>query len=104
MPDTSELVSWSGLLLVLGVPAIILGWLGARALKRRLLRHQSSEQPFTIQDLRDMRSRGQITEQEFEAMRAAVLQQFDSDASAQSPGGPEPNHAEDDHPSTPPPE
>ncbi len=102
MPDTSELVSWSGLLLGLGVPAIILCWLGARALKRRLLRHQSSEQPFTIQDLRDMRSRGQITEQEFEAMRAAVLQKFNSDVSAQSPGGSQPDDAEDDHPSTPP--
>jgi len=102
MPDTSELVSWSGLLLVIGIPAIILCWLGARALKRRLLRHQSSEQPFTIQGLRDLRARGQITEQEFEAMRAAVLQQFDADASAQSPGGSEPDDAEDDHPPTPP--
>lgn len=42
------------------------------AVKRRLTRQEQSE-PFTLQDLREMRARGEISEQEFSSLRSALL-------------------------------
>jgi hypothetical protein len=104
MRDTGELVGWSGLLLVIAVPAAILCWLVARTLKRRLLEHQSSPLPFTIQDLRDMRARGQITQQEFEVMRAAVIRQFAAREQAEPSADATPENSADPDAPGPPPE
>jgi uncharacterized protein (DUF58 family) len=40
---------------------------------RRRLHHELPTQPFTLQELREMRGREQITEREFQALRAALL-------------------------------
>ncbi len=39
---------------------------------------------FTLQDLREMRARGQITESEFAAMRATLLAQLDPELANES--------------------
>jgi uncharacterized membrane protein len=56
---------------------------------RRWAQRDAPLESFTIQDLREMRSRGEITESEFAAMRAALLSQMDLRASA-GVGGKEP--------------
>jgi len=57
----------------------IFGYVLARAVKRWT---QSNDKPeaFTLQDLRDMRSRGEITAQEFDTMRAAILGRYAADS------------------------
>ena len=50
----------------------LLGFYLALALRRWAQRDQRVE-TFTFQDLRDMRARGQISEREFAAVRAALL-------------------------------
>ncbi len=52
---------------------------------RKWAQREERAATFTIQDLRDMRARGQISEQEFAAMRAALLAQLDVSRPASSP-------------------
>lgn len=40
---------------------------------RRWIRRDPGVEPFTFQDLRDMKARGEINEREFAIMRAALL-------------------------------
>lgn len=44
-------------------------------------------QTFTFQDLRDLRDRGQITQQEFKKMRATLLAELDVDVPSGGPAG-----------------
>lgn len=44
---------------------------------RRWMQRETRVESFTLQDLRDMRARGDISDQEFSAMRAAMLAQQD---------------------------
>ena len=52
---------------------------------RRWTQRDDNVANFTFQDLRDMKARGEITEQEFRAMRSVVLEQVR--AEAQTPAG-----------------
>lgn len=67
---------------------ILVGFYAAVAV-RRWIQREDKVQSFTFQDLRDMRARGEINEQEFAAMRGALLAQFDVDEAhgASSPPG-----------------
>lgn len=44
---------------------------------RRWMQREARIESFTLQDLRDMRARGDISDHEFSAMRAALLAQQD---------------------------
>ncbi len=44
---------------------------------RRWMQREARVESFTLQDLRDMRARGDISDQEFSAMRSAMLAQQD---------------------------
>lgn len=75
------------LLLLIGLlaGAAVLAWLGAllvARMVRRRLGESDSGQPFTLQDLRELRKQGMITEAEFQTMRAAVLGRFAADEPA----------------------
>ena len=61
---------WFGVAAVLG----LVGFYVIRSLRRWISREQPI-QTFTIQDLREMRDRGDITDQEFVTMRARLLAQ-----------------------------
>lgn len=56
---------------------------------------------FTLQDLRNLRARGQISEQEFAALRAALLSELQIAPDAARPPPPEPLRAP---PNAPPPD
>lgn len=67
---------------------------------RRWVQREESIGTFTIQDLRDMRARGQINDQEFAAMRSALLAQLDlhdTGDAGQLWGPSEPPHEEPPH-------
>ena len=66
-----ELYVWGAVLL--GLVALgIVGAYFARAVRERMQQPPSAE-PFTLQDLRAMRDRGDITAVEYETMRAGLL-------------------------------
>jgi hypothetical protein len=81
MSQASDLLSYIAWLTVLGVAAMVVALLIARAVKRRLSSEPHVE-AFTIQDLRRMRDTGSITSQEYEAMRATLVAQMGADSSA----------------------
>ncbi len=57
-----------------GLAALLAAFIVGRLIRRNL--SASSQQPaFTIQDLREMRDAGQISEREYQAMRAAIIGQ-----------------------------
>src|SRR5438309_443917 len=62
----------AALVFMLATIAAVGGFYVARAVKRWMRRDQGAE-AFTMQDIRDMKARGEITEAEFQAMRGAIL-------------------------------
>ena len=83
---------------VIGVAALLVGIAASRLIRKRLL-SETRGVPFTIQDLREMRADGSITQQEYETMRAAIIAQMGSDSPAAPPAAPEghpPSGAESD--------
>ena len=72
MPRTTELLWYILGIGVIGVGTLLLGILAGRLVRKRLRSDQPTE-PFTIQDLREMREREEITPQEYQAMRAAII-------------------------------
>jgi len=72
MPRTAELLWYILGIGVIGVGTLLLGILAGRLVKKRL-RSDHPAETFTIQDLREMREREQITAQEYQAMRAAII-------------------------------
>ncbi|TWT46081.1 hypothetical protein RAS1_25280 [Phycisphaerae bacterium RAS1] len=77
-----------GLMIMLAAIAAI----GGLVIAARLRRWTSAEQKveaFTMQEIREMLARGQISEQEFEAMRAALLGRRAPAAPVQPPAPPE---------------
>ncbi len=64
----------AGLILTFVTLAVlIMGGTGVILWVRRWSRRDTPAEPFTVQDLRDMRARGEITEREYMAMRAALI-------------------------------
>lgn len=69
---------------------------------RRWAQRDERAQCFTIQDLRELRARGQINDREFAAMRATLLAQFgDADENDATAVDDEPRPP-DDRPTSPP--
>jgi hypothetical protein len=102
MPEISrDVVFWSGLFLAIAIIAVPAAIYAARACWRHL-REQHATPAFTLQDLRDMRARGQISEQEFDAMRAAVLEQFAAAKSAEPSRGAQADDSDDSRGAAPP--
>lgn len=89
MVEFGGVIGW----LVVVVAAILAGFAAVVAV-RKWARREVRAEAFTIQDLRDLRARGQITEAEFVAMRAALLQEMglpmppDAQPPAPPSGGP----------------
>lgn len=65
---------------------------------RRWTQREVQVETFTLQDLRDMRARGDISAQEFSAMRAALLARHTSHEEAAPPRGTTPTPPGDDVP------
>ena len=82
-----ELVVWGGVLAGLIAVLAIVAYVAARWLKHAL-RADTAVEPFTIQNLRELRDCGAITAEEYEKMRAALL-----GAKAAPPQLPEPTPA-----------
>lgn len=72
MTPSSELLWYVVYIAAAGVGALLVGIYLARVLRRRLLERRPPE-AFTLEQLRQMRAAGTIDQQEFEAMRAAVI-------------------------------
>ena len=90
MPEASELL-WTVLwIMAIGVAALLLGYLVARQIRKRLAEGSVGD-AFTLQDLRDMRAAGSITHLEYEAMKASILEGLrpgpERPASIGPPGG-----------------
>lgn len=71
---TSDVLLMAGVIVFLAVAGLV-GYLLARWAKNWGQRHNSPE-PFTLQDLREMRERGEITPAEYDAMRGEILGRF----------------------------
>lgn len=68
--NTSSIVIWS--LLLIGL--IVVGWLTVWQVRRRLQRDDlTANAGFTLSDLRQLHKSGQMTDEEFDAAKAKVL-------------------------------
>jgi hypothetical protein len=83
MSDTAQLLWYILIIGVIGVGALLVGVLAARFVKKRVQTTTPAE-AFTIQDLREMHQRGEITTPEYEVMRATIIAR----ATAPPPPGP----------------
>jgi hypothetical protein len=71
VPDLTHLY-WNAGLLLLAAIAIFVGLIVARVLRNRFS-DSGTTAPFTLQDLRELRASGQISDREYETMRAAIV-------------------------------
>lgn len=60
------------------VIAVLLHWYRSRSRRRE---EDTTAPPFTLQDLRDLRARGELSETEFQQLRAAMLAEAGASAS-----------------------
>lgn len=67
--DPETLLVWAA---VLG-GVIVVGVMAARVARRRWLSSEASSPDWTLQDLRALRDRGELTDEEFEKLRAAAI-------------------------------
>lgn len=72
MADPGQLMARIALIGGVGIAALVIGLFVSRAIRRRMER-SSGRPAFTLDDIRAMRESGQISEAEFRAMRAAIL-------------------------------
>ena len=93
MPNALSAAGW----LLFVIAAIAVGVVIV-AYVRRWARRDEPVHTFTFQDLRDMRTRGDITEAEFNAMRGALL----ADLSVEQPPDPGPAPPASPTPQSPP--
>jgi hypothetical protein len=63
---------------------------------RNWIHSEQLPEPFTLQDLRDLRAAGQITPEEFETMRAALLGRWAGTSPSSSADAPPPESASGD--------
>ncbi len=98
MSQTAQLMWYILVLGVVGVGALLVAILASRLFKKRSARGTDLV-PFTIQNLRDMRRRGEITEKEFEAMRAVTIAQMTTPESPEQ-GDPSAGDRKDRQPPT----
>lgn len=74
-PNANDIVNLFVMFAV--VAAVALGGLVVAAAIRRWSQKEEHAATFTFQDLREMRARGDISEAEFQSMRAALLAELD---------------------------
>lgn len=67
MLDAGLISTFAILAVLILVGTAVIVWM------RRWIRRDPETEPFTFQDLRDMKARGEINEREFAIMRAALL-------------------------------
>ncbi len=67
-----ELLLWSGVVIVLLV-AFFVGWRVMRRWYSRSLQNEPNEGIWTLQDLRDLKAMGKISEQEYEAIHQQIV-------------------------------
>ncbi len=82
--DVLSVFVWFGV----AAAAALAGFYAALAIRRWAQRDEPAA-TFTIQDLREMRARGEITEHEFHAMRAALLARMEADQTDPAPQPPD---------------
>lgn len=75
----TQLVWFGGML----VAALIAGYIIVRIVRRRSMDGGAAKEAFTLQDLREMRAAGQISESEFESMKAGLIGRLRTPASGQ---------------------
>lgn len=73
--------------IILLILALVVGIYIARGLKSWGSRSEMKEAGFTLQDLREMLSRGEITQREFESMRAQIIAGVRTTASGPAAAG-----------------
>ena len=75
--DKWEYATWIIVTCLLLLIAAIVLYVGIWYYRRRWLDlPRSSSQPWTLEDLRKLRDRGTLTEEEYEAMRAAMIDAY----------------------------
>jgi uncharacterized membrane protein len=90
MVDIVPLFIWTAVVVV-----VALAGFGVAVAVRRWMSREEPIETFTFQDLREMRARGDISEQEFAAMRAALLARMDLEADPRESAGPTSAPSED---------
>lgn len=86
MDNAFAYIGWMALVVVL----IGVGW-ALVMFVRRWAHTEVEAETFTIQDLREMHARGDISEQEFAAMRSALLAQLAADCTDEPADGEAPS-------------
>lgn len=84
---TGDVLLWGAILIV----AIVLLGFVALHLRRRLMNEPASdagEDHWSLQSLREMRKAGQISEEEFQTLRAGLISQFGAGSAGSDPDGP----------------
>ena len=76
IPGASELLTIFAWFAIVALAAV--GGIYLVMAVRRWAQHEQRAATFTIQDLREMRARGDISDQEFAAMRSAILAELDT--------------------------
>lgn len=79
MSDTPINVFSIGLWIMFAAVIAIAGAYLALAVKRWYFRDDQPRETFTLQDLREMKKRGEISDHEFHAMRTALLGKYAQD-------------------------
>jgi hypothetical protein len=85
MSSTADALFWIAGLTVASVATLVAGVVVGRMLRRRL-QAPPRRPTFTLEDLRQLRATGQISEQEFETMRAIVLERTQAELTRDQPG------------------
>jgi hypothetical protein len=73
MRDASDLFFLLGLISIALVVLLIGGYIVMRVYRRGARESGAGSEPFTLQELREMRADGQISEREFESMKAVLI-------------------------------
>jgi hypothetical protein len=95
IPNTGELLTIFVWFAIIALAAV--GGIYVLVAVRRWTRRDERPTTFTIQDLREMRDRGEISAQEFAAMRATILGQLQpTDSRRPPPSGEDDKLPEDD--------
>ena len=67
-------IFWAAILMALSVAAVALVYFVRRYFLKRMDSTGTSE-PFTLQDLREMKDRGELSDVEFNALRGSIIDQ-----------------------------
>ncbi len=87
MPRSSELLWYALWITLVAVGALIAAVVVSRIIRKRLELPDRSPS-FTLQDLRELRDAGQISEQEYHAMRAAIIGEVSTPHTSETPADP----------------